>query len=66
MPKQPSFHTVTEVAALIGVTPARIRVICREHNIGSLVSGRLRVLTRTDVERLKTIHGKQRKYEKQR
>ena len=47
------FITVTQAAGYCGKTPGRIRQICREYDIGTLIAGRLRLLSKTDLNRIK-------------
>ncbi len=47
--------TVTQAAARCGKTTGRIRQICREHEIGTLIAGRLRLLSNADLKRLEKI-----------
>lgn len=44
--------TVAEVAARFGRNPSRIRQLCIEHSIGTLIADRVRLLTERDAERI--------------
>lgn len=46
-----------EAAAVIGVTPGRLRQVCTQHNLGTLLNPRLRVLSPSDLNCLKVIIG---------
>jgi len=50
--------TVTQAAAHCKKTAGRIRQICREHEIGTLIAGRLRLLSKADLKQIKTIIAK--------
>lgn len=47
--------TVTQVARKCNRTPGRIRQICNQNDIGTLVGGRVRVLTDKEVEKILKI-----------
>ncbi|MCC6315813.1 MAG: helix-turn-helix domain-containing protein, partial [Thermomicrobiales bacterium] len=42
--------TAHQVAARLGVSPRTVRNLAARHDIGSLVTGRLRLYTEADVE----------------
>ena len=48
-------YTSTVVAKMVGKTPGRIRQICREYAIGTLILGRLRILSKRDVKQIEEI-----------
>ncbi len=50
--------TVTQAAECTGKTSGRIRQICREHEIGMLIAGRLRLLSKADLKRIEKIISK--------
>jgi hypothetical protein len=64
MTKALSVYTVTAAAELIGVTPARARMLCQEHDIGQLVTARLRLLDAKALAKLKAVYAGQRSYRK--
>jgi hypothetical protein len=47
--------TTGDAAAELGVSDRRIRALCATHDIGEMVTDRLRLLTAADVEKLKTV-----------
>lgn len=47
--------SVSQAADSLGVTPARVRQLCQENDIGELIHSRTRLLENTDVERLREI-----------
>lgn len=47
--------TVASVAKRLGKTTGRIRQICREHDIGTLIGDRFRILEKRDVSRIEKI-----------
>jgi excisionase family DNA binding protein len=57
MAKTPTkrLFTTGDAARALGVSDRRIRALCTTHDIGLMVTGRLRLLTVADLERLKTI-----------
>jgi hypothetical protein len=50
----PTF-TVQSAAEEVGLTPARIRQICQRFNIGTMITPRMRLLSRPDVNSLRKI-----------
>lgn len=50
-----TMFTVTDAAGEFGKTPARIRQICLEHGIGLSIENRIRLLSRSDIGRIKEI-----------
>lgn len=55
-----NLYTVADVADQLGLTPGRIRQICREHNIGQ-VFGRDRLMDENDVKRIKNLPDRRKK-----
>ncbi len=55
--------TVTDVARRLNRTTGRIRQICIQHGIGTLVGGRVRVFTPREVDKIALIvfHDKRKK-----
>ncbi len=53
--KEKTEFTVTEAADMFNRTTARIRQICIAHGIGKLILGRLRVLNRRDLAKIRRI-----------
>lgn len=47
--------STTQAAEILGVHPSRVRQLCQEHEIGSLIHDRTRVLIEQDLDRLKAI-----------
>ena len=54
--------TVAEVARELELTTGRIRQICREHNIGE-VKGRDRLLSESDMRRIRNLPDRRKKDE---
>lgn len=47
-------YTVSEVAEIMGISPSRIRQICIEHDIGTVL-GKTRVFTKSELKRLQDV-----------
>ncbi len=54
-PKEKKIFTVNYAAARFERTTGRIRQICIAHDIGTLIEGRVRLLTASDVEEIGRI-----------
>lgn len=48
-------HTTITAAAKFGCHPETVKRHCRQHGIGNLISGRLRILDEADLKRLKKL-----------
>lgn len=46
---------LTRAVVLIGRSTSSLDKLCRAHDVGTLVTRRLRLLTEADIERLKVI-----------
>lgn len=48
-------YTVKEAASMFDRVPSRIRQICLEHDIGTSVEGRIRILSPADLEKIRKV-----------
>lgn len=55
-----NLYTVADVAEQLGLTPGRIRQICREHNIGQVLGG-ARLMDEDDVKRIENLPDRRKK-----
>lgn len=51
--KQPPMYSVSDVARDVKRTPLRIRQLCNEMNLGVMISGRMRILSESDVRAIR-------------
>lgn len=50
-----SLITVTAAAKKLRMSTRNVRVLCQQHNIGTKVSGRLRVLSQADLAKIEAV-----------
>lgn len=56
-------YTVKEVAEKFGITDARVRQLCIDHDIGS-IKGNTRILSAEDLKRFEKVRSDLRQWEK--
>lgn len=57
-------YTVAEAAEMFDNWPSRVRRFCIDHNIGTVYSGRMRLLTTADITKLRKLFASQRPYKR--
>jgi len=55
-----NLYTVADVAEILGLTPGRIRQICREFQIGQVIGG-ARLMDEDDLKRIKNVPDRRKK-----
>jgi hypothetical protein len=48
-------YTVHHAAEQVGLTPGRVRQICQKFQIGTMITARMRLLSKPDIDSIKKI-----------